>query len=169
MRMHHGYGYGGCGGRGRSGRRAIFGLGLASLAAALWTTGCDDHRRHARHHDERRWTSARIERALDWLEVEGEARERARALALRLLDEATAMRADGALIADELLAQWSNTSPDATRLHEVLDRQVDALRTRAHRVVDDALALHATLDAEQRAEVADKIAGRGRGYRRHHW
>jgi hypothetical protein len=147
----------------------MVGLGLASLAAALWTTGCDDQRRHARHHDERRWTSTRIERALDWLEVEGDARAKARAIAMRLIDEGIAMRADGTLIADELLAQWSAAQPDATKLHEVLDRQVDALRTRAHRAIDDAIALHDTLDAEQRAEVADVIASRGRGWHRHRW
>lgn len=163
----HGYMRGsGRGWRRAHGHRGAFGLaGLATIVAALGAAGCHggDHRGHWR--GEHRSASRQVDRALDWLDVEGEARERARVAALRLAGEADGMRADATRLADEALAQWSRAEPDATALHRVLDEQLEALRARAHRVVDDALELHATLDAEQRAEVGDALASHDRGRR----
>lgn len=151
------------------GRHRAFGFaGLATIVAALGAAGCHggDHRGHWR--GEHRSASRQVDRALDWLDVEGQARERARVAALRLAGEADGMRADATRLADEALAQWNRSEPDAAALHRVLDEQLEALRARAHRVVDDALELHATLDAEQRAEVGDALASHDRGRRRHH-
>lgn len=157
--------------RERRRQRAAYGIaGLATIVAMIASAGCHDRQRHGRWGDDQRSADARIDRALDWLDVEGDARERARTIAQRLVEQATALQADGTQLAGELLTQWSREQPEAARLHEVLDRQVDDLRARAHQVVDDVLALHATLDAEQRAEVAD-VAERMRGgrHRGHRW
>jgi hypothetical protein len=158
--MHTYFAGGGRRWHGARAQRTAFGLaGLVTLAAAIVASGCHDRHRggwRAEHGS----ASRRIDRALDWLDVEGEARERARVAALRLAGEAEGMRADAIRLADEALAQWGRTAPDAGALHRVLDEQLDALRTRAHRVVDDALELHATLDEEQRAEVADALGSR---------
>jgi len=153
--------------RTRARRRAFGFAGLATLIAALGAAGCGGERRgHWR--DEHRSATRQVDRALDWLDLEGAARERARVAAVRLAGEADGMRADATRLADEALAQWQRDQPDAAALHRVLDEQLEALRARAHRVVDDALELHATLDAEQRAEVGDALAWHEDGRRRHH-
>ena len=67
------------------------------------------------------------------------------------------MRDDGARLARDLLAEWRRDTPDAAALQASVDREVDALRARAHRALDDVLALHAALDPEQRAEISDLL------------
>ena len=137
-------------------RNAIGAAGLASLAAAVFASGCHDRGERHDRSDGRR-AERHVERALDWLDVEGEARERAHAAALALVQEAAGLRDDGARLARELVAEWRRDTPDAAALQASLDREVDALRRRAHRALGDVLALHAALDPEQRAEIADRL------------
>ena len=140
---------------GRVGRKSgARGVVLALLPAAVLLAGC--HREYGAWGGggAGRVDAARVDRALDHLDVTDDRRDEVRVLALRLANELAAMRVEGMRVADEALAQWNATSPDAPALHAVLDRQLDEFRVRAHRVVDDALALHAQLDAGQREQVA---------------
>ncbi|MBM4245769.1 MAG: hypothetical protein FJ148_18515 [Deltaproteobacteria bacterium] len=147
--------------RGR--QRGALGLaGVASLAAAILASGCGGRQR-----DDGRRAERRVERALDWLDVEGEARDRAREAALGLVREAAGLRDDGLRMSGELLAAWRRDTPDAAALRAAVDREIDGMRSRAHRALDDVLALHAALDSEQRAEVADRLTWHERGHR--HW
>ena len=146
-------------------RRGAFGAaGLASIAAAIFASGCHD-RGESHDRGEERRAERRIEHALDWLDVEGEARERARDAALALAREAAGLRDDGTRLARELVAEWRRDTPDAAALQASVDREIDALRTRAHRALDDVLALHGALDPEQRAEVADLVSLREHDHR----
>lgn len=154
--------------RARAHRMTYGFAGLATFLAALGAAGCQ-HEHRGPWRDEHRSATRQVDRTLDWLDLEGEARERARVAALRLASEADGMRADAKRLAAEALAQWNRSDPDAAALHRSLDEQLDALRARAHRVIDDALELHATLDAEQRAEVGDAVAWHDRGWRRRGW
>lgn len=150
---------------------AAMGLaGLASIAAAILASGCHDARRGEHGRDDESRTEARVERALDWLDLEGEARDKARTVGMRLAEEASGLRRDGTQLAAALLAQWRSETPDAAALHATVDREVDGVRARAHRALDDVLELHAILDAEQRAEVGEMLASReDRHRRRHRW
>jgi hypothetical protein len=151
-------------------QRAAFGLAsAASIVAAVLASGCHDSRRDERGRRDDR-TEARVERALDWLDLEGEARERARTVGMRLAAEADGVRRDGTQLASEILAQWRSDTPDAATLRAAVDREVDGLRARAHRALDDVLELHAILDPEQRADVDELLAWREGGRRhRHRW
>ena len=82
-----------------------------------------------------------------------------------LAREATALRDDGRRFGSELLREWRRDTPDTDALRAAVDREIDALRSRVHRALDDVLALHASLDPEQRAELADRLAADGRGHR----
>lgn len=161
MRTHHHFG---CRHERRRHRAAISLASVASIAAAIIASGCHDGRRDERERGEDR-TQARVERALDWLDLEGEARERARTIGLRLADEASGLRRDGTELAATLLAQWRSDAPDAAALHGTVDREIDALRARAHRAIDDVLELHGILDPEQREEVGDVLASREGAHR----
>jgi hypothetical protein len=165
MRHHHF----GCRHERRRHRAALGIAGVASIAAAILASGCHDGRRGERERGEEGRTQARVERALDWLELEGEARERARAAGLRLAGEVDGLRRDGTQLAATLLAQWRSDVPDAAALHGAVDREIDGLRARAHRALDDVLELHAILDDEQRAEVGDLLASREDRRHRHRW
>lgn len=148
-------------------RHAALGLaGMASLAAALLATGCrDEHGRGDRERGADGRAEARVERALDWLDLEGDARERARTAALGLAREASALRDDGRRVGRELLAEWRRDTPDRDALRATVDRELDDLRDRAHRALDDVLALHAALDPEQRTELAERLGVDGRDHR----
>ena len=166
MRAHHRFG---CRHERRRHRAAMGLAGVASIAAAILASGCHDGRRGERERGEDGWAQARVERALDWLDLDGDARERARTVGLRLADEATGLRRDGTQLAAALLAQWRSETPDAAALHGAVDREVDGLRARAHRALDDVLELHAILDAEQRTEVGELLASREERRHRHRW
>ncbi|MBY0277808.1 hypothetical protein K2Z84_20935, partial [Candidatus Binatia bacterium] len=73
---------------------------------------------------------------------------------------------DGRRVGRELLAEWRREAPDRDALRATVDRELDALRDRAHRALDDVLALHAALDPEQRAELADRLAEDRHDHRR---
>ena len=62
----------------------------------------------------------------------------------------------------ELLEQWNSDQPDAERLHQLIDQRIAAYGKVAHEVVDGMLEAHATLNAEQRAEIGEMIARRMR-------
>lgn len=47
--------------------------------------------------------------------------------------------------------------PDAARLHQLADQRIDDARKLVHFAIDRFLAFHATLDAKQRAELADDL------------
>jgi hypothetical protein len=151
--------------------RAAFGLAsAASIMAAVLASGCHESRRDERGRRDDRRAEARVERALDWLDLEGEERERARTVGLRLAAEADGLRRDGTQLASEVLAQWRSATPDAATLRAAVDREVDGLRARAHRALDDVLELHAILDPEQRADVDELLASReGDRRHRHRW
>lgn len=69
--------------------------------------------------------------------------------------------ADGKVLAEEhqatrleVLTQLESDTPDAQRLHTLVDSRIDAVRAFAHKVTDAVLEVHRTLTPEQRKELA---------------
>lgn len=96
----------------------------------------------------------RVVRALDLTEEQ-------EVLAVRLMrqlrEERDAMRASHQAELQTLKAEVASEQPDAERLHALLDQMAKERTQLAHRAVDRFLELHATLSAEQRAELVSKI------------
>ena len=96
-------------------------------------------------------------RGLDSVLDELEATEEQRAQLQTLIDEwnpVVTELADGAQRARKLLReQFEAEQPDTASLHAVVDEQAGAVRRAGHGLIDDIVALHATLTAEQREAV----------------
>jgi Spy/CpxP family protein refolding chaperone len=104
----------------------------------------------------------RVDDALDDLDATPEQRARIHAVKDRLLAAAGEARSAGGDHRAELLAAWRSESPDAARLHALVDQHVDALRAAAHSAVDGAVEVHGTLTPAQREKLAAKAERRTR-------
>lgn len=60
----------------------------------------------------------------------------------------------------EAFTQLSSDSPDAQKLHALVDARLDAMRAFAHKMTDAALEVHGTLTPEQRKELATEFRER---------
>jgi Spy/CpxP family protein refolding chaperone len=101
-----------------------------------------------------------VDDALDDLEATPEQRARVHAVKDRLLARGQALREARAGAHAEVLAQWRSETPDAARLHAMVDERLEGMRALAHEAVDAGLEVHGTLTPEQRAEVTRKIERR---------
>jgi Spy/CpxP family protein refolding chaperone len=101
-----------------------------------------------------------VDDALDDLEATPEQRARVHAVKDRLLARGQALREARAGAHAEVLAQWRSETPDAARLHAMVDERLEAMRALAHEAVDAGVEVHGTLTPEQRAEVTRKIERR---------
>jgi Spy/CpxP family protein refolding chaperone len=60
----------------------------------------------------------------------------------------------------EAITQLSSDSPDAQKLHALVDARIDAMRAFAHKITDAALEVHGTLTPQQRKELATEFRER---------
>jgi Spy/CpxP family protein refolding chaperone len=129
--------------------------GAAIVAAlALGTAAYAGHRGGGFGPGGRGFGVHRIVRSLDLTEAQ-------EVLAVRLMrqlrEERRAMRASHLAELQSLKAEVASSQPDAERLHALLDQMAKERTQFAHEAVDKFLELHATLSAEQRAELVGKI------------
>lgn len=104
-----------------------------------------------------------LDDALDELEATDEQRKVLHDLKDRRVKEVFAFSQEHKALRGELLGQWDAANPDPKALHALVDARIEALRTLAHAVADDALAVHGTLTPGQRAEVSEHVKSRGGG------
>lgn len=144
----------------------VAGLFLAAGVVALtgFAGGCGHHGGHGRHDPARMaaFVTEHVDDTLDDLEATPAQRERIHAVKDRMLERAQAARAGHAEARAEVLAQWKAETPDAARLHALVDARVEAMRAIAHEAVEAGLEVHGTLTPEQRAELTSKIERRMR-------
>jgi periplasmic protein CpxP/Spy len=128
---------------------------LAAGVAVAGFTGCGHHRPDPARME--RMVTHRVDDALDDLKATPEQRQKITAVKDRLLASARAMRGDHQATVKEALGLWEAASFDRARALALVDARLDAMRAMAHEAVDAAAEVHATLTAEQRAEVARRI------------
>ena len=58
-------------------------------------------------------------------------------------------------------AMLSQETLDAAAVHSMIDERIDEMASFAHEMADTFIALHATLDADQRATLVEKMAEAG--------
>jgi periplasmic protein CpxP/Spy len=140
-------------------KRSKTALGIGSLAAGFLLltgfSGCSHHHRPDPATMDRR-IARHLDAAFDDLKATPEQRTRLTAIKDRLVAEARAAHGDHRADAKLLLAEWESGSPDAARLHALVDARIDAIRAMAHRAVDTGVEVHGILTPEQRAQVAKK-------------
>ena len=96
----------------------------------------------------------KVDDALDGIEASDAQRQEVHRLKDSLLDEGRQLMVGHRESRGELLAQWESATPDAQRVHALVDGRVDAMRAFAHRVADALLEVHRLLTPAQRQEVA---------------
>lgn len=140
-------------------KRTAAAAGLGSLAAILLLAGfagCGHHHRPDPARMDRR-IAHHLDGALDDLKATPEQRTKLVAIKDRLVAEGRAARGDHRADLRVALAEWESPSPDAAKLHALVDARIDALRAMAHKVVDAGAEAHAILTPEQRAELAKRL------------
>jgi periplasmic protein CpxP/Spy len=136
----------------------------AALLAALGFVALTGFSCGARHHGHGRdpaevaaFVTARVDDALDDLDATPEQRTKINALKERLLAAGQQAHAGSNEAHEALLAEWKSDSPDAQKLHQLVDARIDAMRAFAHQAVDAGVEAHGILTPEQRAKVTKKI------------
>ena len=108
----------------------------------------------------RRFATWRVDHILDRLGANEEQRRRAHELKDSLLDEAQGLKEKMREAKRDLTDQWRSDTPDAGRVHNLVDERIDGLRQFLHRVADAGLEVHRLLTSSQRRELLE------RGWRR---
>jgi Spy/CpxP family protein refolding chaperone len=120
-------------------------------------------RGHHRMHDPAEvaaFVTDRVDDALDDLDATPDQRTRIHEVKERMLAAARKIHGDGADDRVAVLDAWKSPTPDAARLHALVDARVDAMRALAHQAVDAGIEVHDTLTPEQREKVTRKIERR---------
>jgi len=137
---------------------AAAGTAVVALGLAGWhkLRGCHDAKALQGH------LTHKVDRVLDRVDADETQRSKILAMTDRVFDEVVTAHSSSTVTTQELLEQWNSDAPDAERLHELIDQRVAAYRKAAHEIVDGMLEAHATLNAEQRAQIGQIVAKRMR-------
>jgi Spy/CpxP family protein refolding chaperone len=107
-----------------------------------------------------RFISNRVDDALDDLEATPAQRARVLQLKEQLVAEAQPLIAAHREAKAELASQFAGGNPDSAKLHALVDERISAVRAFAHKLVDAAVEVHASLTPEQKATITGKIKDR---------
>ncbi len=99
----------------------------------------------------------RVDDALDDLDATPDQRTRILAVKDRMLASGQQLRAGHKEGHDAMLAEWKSATPDAAKLHALVDARVEEMRTLAHQAVDSGIEVHGILTPEQREKVTKKV------------
>lgn len=134
---------------------AILGITATAGSAFAWFGGKGD--RHARIKSFIEW---RISQVLESIDATKDQRARIDAIKARMFAVGAEHAKSRPEVRAEFLEQWEAETPDARRVHQLVDDRMDEIRAMAHQAADAALEVHGTLTAKQRAEIGALIAER---------
>ena len=103
-----------------------------------------------------RFVANRLDDMLDDLRATDAQRQQIQAIKDKIVADAKALRAGHGDVHEELLAQWQLDTPDAARVHAIVDGRADSMKRLADEVTDALLQVHGILTPEQRAQIAKK-------------
>jgi len=138
-------------------KRTLATLAAAGGLAALAALGGCTHRHPRDPAEAAAFITSRVDGMLNDLNATDAQRAQVHALKDRLLADGLKLHAAGEPFHAEVLAQWSSATPDAAKLHALLDERADALRSYAHELVDAGVELHGILTPEQREKLAKEV------------
>lgn len=99
----------------------------------------------------------RVEDALDELDATPAQRERVQAITKESLANAKPVVEQAQAGRAALVTEWKSERPDANRVHQFVDAQLDVVRAFAHGMVDKAIEVHQLLTPDQRAEITKRL------------
>ncbi len=136
-------------------KRKVVLVATAVLGMAL-LTGFGWGRHHGAFDKERaqKWADFAVDDFLDELDATDAQRAKIHQLKEGLVPAALALHAENQGLKREALAQWDAKTPDAAKVHAMVDGRIAAFGALAHKITDAALTLHATLTPEQRKELS---------------
>ncbi|HEY6098953.1 MAG TPA: Spy/CpxP family protein refolding chaperone [Anaeromyxobacter sp.] len=103
------------------------------------------------------FATARVDDALDDVDATPDQRAKIHAVKDRLLAAGQQAHAGNREAHEAVFAEWKSASPDAAKLHALVDARIDAMRAFAHQAVDAGIEVHGILTPEQRAKVTKKV------------
>jgi protein CpxP len=128
-----------------------------ALALSGFAGGCRSHHGPGRDPAEvAAFVSGRVDDLLDDLDATPEQRTRINAVKDRLLADGAKLHGGKGEAHDAVRSEWSAETPDAARLHALVDAHADQMKAFAHEAVDAGIEVHGILTPEQRAKVAKK-------------
>jgi periplasmic protein CpxP/Spy len=133
---------------------ALTALGALAAQAGVFEQG---HEKKAY-----RFISMRVDNMLDDIQANDSQRQQIHQLKDDLFNEGKALKGNMEGARDELKTQWAAPKADSTRVHQIVDQQLDTARAFAHKMADAALKLHDLLSPEQRAQLAKMHEERAR-------
>jgi Spy/CpxP family protein refolding chaperone len=133
-------------------------LAVGVVALTGWKGGYGGHGHHGR--DPARmaaFVTDRVDGLLDDVDATADQRTRIHAVKDRMLAAGQAARAGRTEAHDALVAEWKSATPDAARLHALVDERVEEMRALAHQAVDAGVEVHGVLTPEQREKLTRKM------------
>lgn len=115
--------------------------------------------RHGHGHDPAEisaFVTNRVDDVLEDLDATPEQRTRINAVKERMLAAGLELRGTRGETHDTLFGEWKAETPDAAKLHALVDARVDAMRAIAHQAVDAGVEVHGILTPEQREKLTRK-------------
>ncbi|MCE9667289.1 Spy/CpxP family protein refolding chaperone [Myxococcus stipitatus] len=108
----------------------------------------------------RQMVSWKLNDKLDDLDATDAQRQAINAVKDRLFDEGAKLAEEQHAVRSEVVTQLESATPDAQRLHALVDERIEAMRAFAHKATDAALEVHGTLTPEQRKALATEFRER---------
>ncbi|MCP3101122.1 periplasmic heavy metal sensor [Myxococcus sp. K15C18031901] len=138
-------------------------LAATAIVAVVLLSGFAVRGGHRWGHDPeriRQMVSWKLNDKLDDLDATDAQRQSINAVKDRLLDEGMKLAEAQRGVRSEVVTQLESATPDAKRLHALVDERIEAMRAFAHQATDAALEVHGTLSPEQRKELATEFRER---------
>lgn len=134
-----------------------------AIAAVTLLTGFGFGRHHRGTPDPeriRQMVTWKLDDKLDDLDATEAQRTSIHAVKDRLLNDGQALMEEQKAARTEALTQLESATPDAAKLHALVDARIDAFRAFAHKATDAVLEIHRTLTPAQRQTLASDIRAR---------
>jgi len=99
----------------------------------------------------------RINSLLDEIKASDSQRAQVNAIKDELFNDGLALKQANRNLRKDLVAQWDSDVVDSAKIHTLVNDRVEAFRTFANKVADDAIKVHDLLTPEQRAQLKAEL------------
>jgi Spy/CpxP family protein refolding chaperone len=127
---------------------------LLAVVSTVGTMGCGGGARGERLE---KLVALKVDDALDDVDATQAQRERVQAMTKETLTSAKPVVEQALATRSALVSEWKAERPDSARVHQLIDAQLDSLRSAVHRLADQALELHQVLTPAQRERVTERL------------
>jgi Spy/CpxP family protein refolding chaperone len=140
------------------GTAALLLVAVGFIALTGFGGGCGHRHGHGRDPAEvAAFVTDRVDDALDDVEATPEQRAQIHAVKDRMLAAGLQTREARKATHDAIFAEWKSASPDAAKLHALVDARAEEMRAFAHQAVDAGVEVHGILAPEQREKLTKKV------------